>query len=454
MNLSAELRLKAIIDGTRAGTWEWNIRTGDVVLNERWATMLGFTLDEIQPLSIETWNQLCHPDDLKRSYELIGQHLDNKIPFYECLCRVRRKDGSWCWIKDRGMLVKQADGTPTEWMMGTHIDVSSEQESQQHFTHLAASVPGILFSFEMDSPDALRFTYVSERSYAYFGITCTAIEEDASAFFDSVHPLDSSEVHATVQNCYRSLSEASCQFRMVIDGAEQWFRAVARPIQDPFGKLVWHGMLVNIDDQKQLENTLARLSITDELTGLFNRRYLTQALNDAMELYQRYQSPFSLISLDVDHFKKINDHHGHLVGDNVLSKIAGLMADRLRTTDIVARTGGEEFLVILPNTTEKEATQIAETLRQMVNQAEFLGHDHTPFIVAISGGVLEMSEDIASVEELLKRSDQLLYEAKDRGRNMVLDEQTASMSGPLHSGSNARPHNDVGIYRPKRNIDQ
>jgi diguanylate cyclase (GGDEF)-like protein/PAS domain S-box-containing protein len=445
VNLSAELRLKAIIDGTRAGTWEWNIRTGDVVFNERWATMLGFTLDEIQPLSIETWNQLCHPDDLMRSYELIGQHLDNKIPFYECLCRVRRKDGSWCWIQDRGMLVKEADGTPTEWMMGTHIDVSSEQESQQHFTHLAASVPGILFSFEMDSPDALRFTYVSERSYAYFGITCTAIEEDASAFFDRVHPLDSSEVHATVQNCYRSLSEASCQFRMVIDGAEQWFRAVARPIQDPFGKLVWHGMSINIDDQKQLENTLARLSITDELTGLFNRRYLTQALNDAMELYQRYQSPFSLISLDVDHFKKINDHHGHLVGDNVLSKIAGLMADRLRTTDIVARTGGEEFLVILPNTTEKEATQIAETLRQMVNQAEFLGHDHTPFIVAISGGVLEMSEDIASVEELLKRSDQLLYEAKDRGRNMVLDEQTASTRAPLHSGSNARPHNDVEI---------
>ncbi|MCA1772265.1 MAG: PAS domain-containing protein, partial [Halomonas sp.] len=241
MNLSTELRLKAIIDGTRAGTWEWNIRTGEVVFNERWATMLGFTLEEIQPLSIETWNQLCHPDDLKRSNELISQHLDSKIPFYECLCRVRCKDGRWCWIQDRGMLVRETDGTPTEWMMGTHIDVSTELEAQQRFAHLAASVPGILFSFEMDSPDDLRFTYVSERSYAYFGITCKAIEEDPAVFLDMVHPLDSNEIQATVQSCFETLSEASCQFRMVIDDAEQWFRAVARPIQDPFGKLVWHG---------------------------------------------------------------------------------------------------------------------------------------------------------------------------------------------------------------------
>jgi diguanylate cyclase (GGDEF)-like protein/PAS domain S-box-containing protein len=426
MNLSPELRLQAIIDGTRAGTWEWNIRTGEVIFNERWAAMLGFTLEEIQPLSIETWNNLCHPDDLKHSYMLISEYLDSKIPFYECLCRVRRKDGGWCWIQDRGMLVKEPDGTPTDWMMGTHIDVSIEQECHQHFAHLAASVPGILFSFEMDSPDVVRFTYVSERLYAYFGLDCEAVEEDSSVFFNAVHPPDLADIQATLQGCYRSLSEASCQFRVIVDGYKQWFRAVARPIRDPFCKLVWHGMVINIDDQKQLETTLTYQSVTDELTGLFNRRYLTKALNESMELYRRYQTPFSLISLDIDHFKRVNDSHGHLVGDCVLTKISELMQRRLRVTDILGRMGGEEFLVILPNTIEEEAIQIAENLRQKVNQNEFQSEDNTPFFVAVSGGVLEMAEDIVSVDSLLRRSDQLLYEAKERGRNLILDEQTSS----------------------------
>lgn len=425
MKLSPELRLQAIIDGTRAGTWEWNVRTGETIFNERWAGMLGFTLEEIQPLSIETWNQLCHPDDLKCSYQLIRQHLDNKISFYECLCRVRRKDGSWCWIQDRGMLVREPDGTPTDWMMGTHIDVSIEQECQQHFTHLAASVPGILFSFVMDSPDDVRFTYISERSYAYFGLDCKAIEADTSVFFDAMHLHDSADFQATLKGCYRSMSEVACQFRLVVDGSEQWFQAVARAIRDPFGKLVWHGMMTNIDGQKQLESTLTYLSVTDELTGLFNRRYLTQALNESIELYRRYQTPFSLISFDIDHFKRINDAHGHLVGDRVLTKISELMEQRLRVTDIVGRMGGEEFLVLLPNTSEKDAVKIAEDFRQTVNQTEFLSDDNTSFGVAVSGGVLEMAKDIASVEDLLRRSDQLLYEAKERGRNMVLDEQTS-----------------------------
>ncbi|SER73893.1 PAS domain S-box-containing protein/diguanylate cyclase (GGDEF) domain-containing protein [Vreelandella subterranea] len=431
MNLSSELRLQAIIDGTRAGTWEWNVKTGEVIFNERWATMLGYTLEEIQPLSIETWNRACHPDDLKRSYTLIRQHLDNEIPFYECLCRVRRKDGGWCWIQDRGMLVREPDGTPTDWMMGTHIDVSIEQESRQHLDHLAASVPGILFSFEMVSPVALRFTYVSERSYSYFGLDCKAIEKDPCLFFDAIHPLDSAAVQAAVRGCYTSLSEGACQFRMFVNGTERWFRAVACPIQDPLGKLVWHGMLTDIDDQKQLENTLAYLSITDELTGLFNRRYLTQSLNDAMALYQRYQTPFSLISLDIDHFKQINDSHGHLVGDRVLTKISELMKHRLRATDIVGRMGGEEFLVLLPNTLGEEAGQVAENLRLAINQSEYLAEDNSPFAVSVSGGVLEMTEAITSVEDLLRRSDRLLYEAKEGGRNRVLDEQTTSANQGL-----------------------
>lgn len=324
------------------------------------------------------------------------------------------------------MLVTGADGTPTDWMMGTHIDVSVEHESQQHLADLAASVPGVIFSFEMDSPDSVRFTYVSERSSAYFGLDRKAIESDPSVFFDAVHPPDLAEIQAALQRCYASLLEESCQFRFIVNDKEQWFRAITRPIRSPQGKLVWHGMMNNIDDQKQLESKLAHLSVTDELTGLFNRRYLTEVLDKSIELHQRYQTPFSVISIDIDHFKKINDSHGHLVGDGVLTKISELMECRLRTTDIIGRMGGEEFLVLLTNTSEQEATLVAENLRQAIGQAEFSSENGTPFVVTASGGILGMTEDISSVEDLLRRSDQLLYEAKERGRNLFLTSDVSS----------------------------
>lgn len=323
------------------------------------------------------------------------------------------------------MLVIEADGAPTDWIMGTHIDVSSEKESQRHLADLAASVPGILFSFEMDSPNSLRFTYVSERTYAYFGIERTAIEADPSVVFDRVHPPDLPEVQATLHRCYYSSLEQACQFRVIVDDSERWFRAVARPIQSSQGKLVWHGMLNNIDDLKQLEKELAHLSITDELTGLFNRRYLAQTLNESIELYRRYKTPFSMISLDIDHFKQINDAHGHLVGDRVLIEISSLMQCRLRSTDIIGRMGGEEFLAVLPNTSEQEALRVAENLRQTISQAEFLNEEDTPFGVTASGGVLEITDDTATVEDLLRRSDRLLYGAKESGRNMVLASQAS-----------------------------
>jgi diguanylate cyclase (GGDEF)-like protein len=323
------------------------------------------------------------------------------------------------------MLVKEADGTPTDWMMGTHIDVSEEQEAQQQLTNLAASVPGILFSFVIESTDVVRFTYISQRSYDYLGREPEAIEANSSVFFDAIHESDVTEVYDAIHRSYESISETSCQFRIVMDDSECWFQASAKPIRDPHGNLVWHGMVPYIDEQKKLDQKLASLAVTDELTGLFNRRYMAQVLNDAIELYQRYQTTFSLISLDLDYFKQINDSHGHGVGDRVLVKIGELMKNRVRATDIVSRMGGEEFLVLLPNTPEHAAIEVAELLRQAVRQTELSNDQNSAFIVTVSGGVVEMTDDISSAEDLLKRSDRLLYEAKERGRDRILTELDA-----------------------------
>ena len=124
-------RLQNVIEATGAGVWEWNVRTGETIFNERWAEMLGYSLAELQPTSLETWSHLSHQDDLKHAQTLIAQHLAGNTPRYECELRMRHKDGHWVWILDRGRIVAwTADGQPL-WMSGTHTDISREKQSEQ-----------------------------------------------------------------------------------------------------------------------------------------------------------------------------------------------------------------------------------------------------------------------------------------------------------------------------------
>ena len=128
--ISEQERLKNIIDGTRVGTWEWNIITGETTFNEYWAAIVGYTLSELEPISIDTWTKLVHPDDLAKSEILLKKHFSGEIPYYECEARMRHRDGRWVWVLDRGKVSsKMADGTPL-LMFGTHEDISDRKENE------------------------------------------------------------------------------------------------------------------------------------------------------------------------------------------------------------------------------------------------------------------------------------------------------------------------------------
>lgn len=169
--------------------------------------------------------------------------------------------------------------------------------------------------------------------------------------------------------------------------------------------------------QRQLEENLdhiAEQSRTDPLTGLRNRRELLRALDEECERFRRYGTPVSVAMMDVDHFKHYNDAHGHVAGDAVLAKLAGLVSGACRTTDIVARFGGEEFAVVLTNTDAPAALVLSERLRRAVDRAEWHGRP-----VTVSVGVATVHPDDDRPLDLLERADEALYEAKDRGRNCV-----------------------------------
>ena len=166
-------------------------------------------------------------------------------------------------------------------------------------------------------------------------------------------------------------------------------------------------------------------SITDPLTGIYNRRYLERRLTDEIARANRYGMPLSVLLIDIDHFKRVNDIYGHQVGDLVLEGMAQLIATTLRTTDIVARYGGEEIMVIAPSTPVKTATELAERLRKVIENASFevpieLDCDISALGVTVSIGVACIGPRIKDMQDLIQSADKALYRAKSEGRNRVV----------------------------------
>ena len=179
-------------------------------------------------------------------------------------------------------------------------------------------------------------------------------------------------------------------------------------------------MLQTIRDIK-LINVLKLENITDPLMDIFNRRYLEQRLKEEVTRTKRYKIPLSLLMLDIDHFKQINDQHGHLTGDKILSTMGNILKEQIRKSDLSARYGGEEIVILLPNTKEKEAVSLAERLRQFIETYNFSELQDNVLHCTVSIGVASLVEDDnLEAKELLQRADIGLYQAKQTGRNKVV----------------------------------
>jgi diguanylate cyclase (GGDEF)-like protein len=166
----------------------------------------------------------------------------------------------------------------------------------------------------------------------------------------------------------------------------------------------------------------ARLEVlahTDPLTQVLNRRALTTRLAAEIDRAHRYQSVLTLLMLDLDHFKVVNDTYGHLVGDDVLREVAAFLQDQIRSVDVVARYGGEEFVIVLPETPLAGAIAFAERVRAQIEKRAFC-ETQGPLSVTVSVGVSVCPSDgVESAEDLFARADDALYRAKAEGRNRV-----------------------------------
>jgi len=188
------------------------------------------------------------------------------------------------------------------------------------------------------------------------------------------------------------------------------------PLFSKDNKLV-AGVVLNsmdITKIKEMEEKLKLLSVTDQLTKIYNRVKFHEALTEEIKRYRRYETTLSIIMLDIDHFKSINDTHGHDVGDKVLVGLVKLIQNYIRDTDVFSRWGGEEFILLLPHTTLPNAAKLAERIRMRIEEYLF----EVAGNITCSFGVSEFT-DADNEETFTKRVDNALYQSKHTGRNRV-----------------------------------
>ncbi len=182
-------------------------------------------------------------------------------------------------------------------------------------------------------------------------------------------------------------------------------------------KLVKHAAMAI--ERASLYQKMEELTITDDLTNLFNLRYLNRAIETEIDRSNRYGPPLTLIFMDIDSFKTVNDQHGHLVGSKLLVEIAQLLLNSLRTLDIVARYGGDEFVIVLPQTPSEAGFKVAERLRKAVERHVFLKHEGYSIKLTASLGVASYPENAKGKEDLFQIADEAMYRGKYSTKNIV-----------------------------------
>jgi diguanylate cyclase (GGDEF)-like protein/PAS domain S-box-containing protein len=217
------------------------------------------------------------------------------------------------------------------------------------------------------------------------------------------------------------------------DGETYWEAVSISPIMNSAG-IITHFVAVSEDITLRKENEekikhlnagLEKLAMTDHLTSLYNRRYFMQRGAEEFKRSRRTNHPLSLLMLDIDHFKRVNDTHGHEAGDMTLQQVAAALKSSLRETDILGRLGGEEFAVLLPNTLSKEAGLLAERIRHAVERMPFEIPGAT-LTITISIGVAMQAGEMSGIDDMLRNADMAMYNAKHRGGNCVIRYENVS----------------------------
>lgn len=401
------------------GCWAHSVSTRAFWWSDELYRILGLQPGEI-PATQDALIARVHPDDRACVAQLLGS-IDQHMPEVASH-RILRADGAVRHVRSRARVRRGPDGEPAD-VLGIVLDITEEHalrvalaDSEERYRQLAENAYDVIWTMELDG----TITYVSPSVERVRGITP---EEARRQRLDQIHPPESAarvtdyfvRLHAAIANGSAPPTFLGEQEYYRKDGSIMVGELQVIPQIHADGHVVRIlGVTRDISELRRHEQELDHIATTDVLTGVWNRRRGERLLATDLAESRRLGTPVSLLVLDIDHFKSVNDTRGHDVGDRVLVALCRRLEEALRPSDVLVRWGGEEFVVLSRHCTLDAAIALARKLLQRVAS--------TPFAeagtITISIGVAELHGDDDS-ERWMHRADQALYDAKAAGRNTV-----------------------------------
>ncbi|PPK52565.1 diguanylate cyclase (GGDEF)-like protein [Marinobacter persicus] len=292
---------------------------------------------------------------------------------------------------------------------------------KQRLKDIADSIPGAVYEYRHHPVGDDEFLYFSDGIQQLVDLDAETIRSEdpariGASVWSLIVPADHEKLEQATQAAnYPWPSEWQAEYRVQVSDGIRWIWGHAMPVADDQPGQLFRGVMLDITDRKELEQRLQQAATHDPLTGALNRAGIEPHLESSLAGAQRRSQPMSIVLLDIDYFKNVNDSFGHALGDSVLVQLVNTLKRRLRKADSLARWGGEEFLVLLPDTDPKGAFQLADALRQAVEQATF---EHRQSLTISLGTATANAGD--SLKSLVRRADDNLYAAKHAGRNQVM----------------------------------
>jgi PAS domain S-box-containing protein len=269
-----KVKLKNVIEGARIGTWEWNVQSGETIYNHRWAEMLGYTLAEISPMNINIWNNLVHPEDLKKSETLLENCFNKKSDYYEGEFRMKHKNGSWIWVYDKGKVFSWTEDGKPLMMYGIHLDITEKINEIDRYIGFIKHAPSAIAMFDVD----MRYMAVSEQWVKDYGL------KDVSEVIGKTHyelfPEIGDDWKAIHQKCLTGEKASRDEDKFIrINGEVQWLKWAIKPWYTPNGQV--GGLIMMTEDITQAINNKELLHISEEtFRGNFEYASIGMAISD------------------------------------------------------------------------------------------------------------------------------------------------------------------------------
>ncbi|MFN3264700.1 MAG: diguanylate cyclase, partial [Aquificaceae bacterium] len=371
--------------------------------------LLGYTPEDFVSGRIK-YAELIHPEDLERVSQEVMYHTEKKSSFWTHKeYRLRRVDGRYIWVLDHTVPLLDNAGQVVGYY-GYLLDITEKHEQEELFHVLAESNPYAVLVYDFWENKILYANQNASRLFGYSREELLTTEDPINFVFWK----DRKKVHESIRKRREGYRDV-ISYKLRINtkyGEIKWVK-LSSTIASFKGKTVSILTLMDISGEVKRERLLTKLATRDQLTGILNRHALIHDFEHLLAQARRYGTAFSIIIFDIDNFKAINDTYGHLVGDEVLKEATREVKKVLRKSDIFGRWGGEEFLILLPMTSEPSAP--AEKIRQTIEGCELC----KGLKITLSLGATTY-RDGDSMDSMLARADRALYKAKQQGKNRTV----------------------------------